>query len=462
MNKPEPEPHVIQLPSKNFKSKRVQLADQATEERKSDIRQSKKSFNRKWRQRKNDNWKKSKVTNDELEKKYMNGSAQKRISLPSNSYPNRWYSKQIEEAGIIATAAKRPGEDRGQFQRSFDTFMFGSRSVLQDPPIIKSGDYRLKYKSVQELIDSAAVSDKIYKYPVNDMTGTYQRSMTSAKLGASTTSSRFPLERRRISSMIPVLPNEKSQNHFIKPSSSIPESYEHSLINDDVFGKKRSVDSDNNYLPPSSSLSEDEEQFHIPKRARNESANQTESRNRVAGPISRLPPLPPSQVKALVSNSVDISNEPQILDNIMAQYRSKREKLLKDESKITEEQWSNKIALLDLPKAFITSTLQALQEKKCSRKVGVIIGQISKVHSTKQVLTLRDYTGEIKALVQDKVIRAYDSMLSRETILVLTNITFQYTEGLPPFITITLNNIYTLYVDEHNKIPGYGTNIHRN
>ncbi|CAI2187983.1 11617_t:CDS:2 [Funneliformis geosporum] len=57
----------------------------------------------------------------------------KSLTLPSKSYPNRWnnnYSKQINEAGIIATAAK------------------------------------------SQIIDSATVSDKFYKYPVNDMTGT--------------------------------------------------------------------------------------------------------------------------------------------------------------------------------------------------------------------------------------------------------------------------------------------------
>ncbi|CAI2199255.1 18810_t:CDS:2, partial [Funneliformis geosporum] len=113
-------------------------------------------------------------------------------------------------------------------------------------------------------------------------------------------------------------------------------------------------------------------------------------------------------------------------------------------------------------KTLIKSTLQALEEKKGSRNVRIIVGQISDVHSTKKVLTLRDHTGKIKALVQEKVIRAHDSMLSKETILVLTNITFQYSEGLPPFITITLNNIYMLYVDEHNKVLGYGANIHKN
>ncbi|CAI2169904.1 3627_t:CDS:2 [Funneliformis geosporum] len=472
MNEPEPEPYVIQLPSKKFKSKRVQLADQAAEERKHDIPQQKKTFNRKpyhkrtskWQQMKNSNWKKA--SNDELEKDTYDNPKKKRLTLPSKSYPNRWnnnYSKQIDKAGIIATAAKRPGEDRGQFQRSFDTFMFGSRSVLQDPPVIKSGDHRLKYKSVQELIDSATVSDKIYKYPVNDMTGTYQRSMTSAKLGVSSIS---PLERRRASSMVPVLPNEKSQKRFIKPtSSSIPGLYEptsmHSLFNDDTFGKEKSFDIDNDYFPNSSTSTEDIEQFNTLKMARNESANQMESRKRITGPINRLPFLPLSQVETLVSKSADISHKPQMLDNVMAQYRSKREKtLMKDESKITEEKWFNTIALLDLPKTLIKITLKALQEKKCSRKVEIIIGQISDVHSTKQVLTLRDHTGKIKALVQEKVIRAHDSMLSKETILVLTNITFQYSEGLPPFITITLNNIYMLYVNEHNKVLGYGANIH--
>ncbi|CAI2201005.1 8798_t:CDS:1, partial [Funneliformis geosporum] len=43
-------------------------------------------------------------------------------------------------------------------------------------------------------------------------------------------------------------------------------------------------------------------------------------------------------------------------------------------------------------KTLIKSTLQALQEKKGSRKVGIIVGQISDIHSTKKVLTLRDHT----------------------------------------------------------------------
>ncbi len=59
-------------------------------------------------------------------------------------------------------------------------------------------------------------------------------------------------------------------------------------------------------------------------------------------------------MEAIVSKAADISNESQILDNVMEQYRSKRsndsnnEKLLKIESDITEEQWFNMIALLDL------------------------------------------------------------------------------------------------------------------
>ncbi|CAI2171218.1 14401_t:CDS:2 [Funneliformis geosporum] len=304
MNEPEPESYVIQLPSKKFKSKRVQLADQAAEERKNDFPQPKKTFNRKpyhkrtpkWQQRKNSNWKKA--SNDELERDTDDNPQKKRLTLPSKSYPNRWnnnYSKQIDEAGIIATAAKRPVEDRSQ--RSFDTFMFGSRSVLQDPPVIKSGDHRFKYKSVQELIDSATVPNK---YPVNDMTGTYQRSMISARLGVGSTSLRSPLERRHASSMVPVLPNEESQKHFIKSTYfSIPELNEHtsmhSLFNDDTFGKEKSVDIDNDYFPHSSSSTEDIEQFNTLKRSRNESANQIESRKRIAGPISRLP-LPLSQV----------------------------------------------------------------------------------------------------------------------------------------------------------------------
>ncbi|CAI2172180.1 11598_t:CDS:2 [Funneliformis geosporum] len=140
---------VIQLPSKKFKSKRVQLADQAAEERNP---QPKKTFNRKpyhkrtskWQQRKNSNWKKA--SNDELEKDKDDNPKKKRLALPSKPYPNRWnnnYSKQIDEAGIIATVAKRPDEDRGQFQQPFDTIMFGSFSVLQDPPVIKSGDHSI-------------------------------------------------------------------------------------------------------------------------------------------------------------------------------------------------------------------------------------------------------------------------------------------------------------------------------
>ncbi|CAI2197610.1 19907_t:CDS:2, partial [Funneliformis geosporum] len=212
--------------------------------------------------------------------------------------------------------------------------------------------HRFKYKSVQELIDSATVPNKIYKYPVNDMTGTYQRSMISARLGVSSTSLR------------------KSKALHKTTYFSIPELYEptlmHFLFNDDTFGKEKLVDIDNDYFPHSSSSTEDIE---------NESASQIESRKRIA--ISRLP-------------------LPQLLENVMAQYRCKREKTLKDESKIIEEQWFNTIALLELPKTLIKSTLQALQG---SRKVGIIVGQISDVHSTKKVLTLRDHTGKIKAFI---------------------------------------------------------------
>src|SRR5687768_751783 len=44
-------------------------------------------------------------------------------------------------------------------------------------------------------------------------------------------------------------------------------------------------------------------------------------------------------------------------------------------------------------KEFPKNTMQALQEKSHSEKAGITIGQISNIHSTKKVLTLRDYTG---------------------------------------------------------------------
>jgi hypothetical protein len=44
-------------------------------------------------------------------------------------------------------------------------------------------------------------------------------------------------------------------------------------------------------------------------------------------------------------------------------------------------------------KEFIKNTMQILQERTHSEKVGITIGQISNIHSTKKVLTLRDYTG---------------------------------------------------------------------
>ncbi|POG61204.1 hypothetical protein GLOIN_2v722689 [Rhizophagus irregularis DAOM 181602=DAOM 197198] len=107
-------------------------------------------------------------------------------------------------------------------------------------------------------------------------------------------------------------------------------------------------------------------------------------------------------------------------------------------------------------KEFIKNTMKILQEKSHSEKVGITIGQISNIHSTKKVLTLKDYTGEIKALIQEKVIEAYRSMLCKNTILVLRNVTIQNSEGLPLFIAITFKNIYMIYVDEFNKVLGHG------
>jgi len=132
-------------------------------------------------------------------------------------------------------------------------------------------------------------------------------------------------------------------------------------------------------------------------------------------------------MEAIVSKAVEIPHESQILDHVMTQYRGKRsngsndEKLLKPELEITEEQWFNMIMPLDLRKyysncvvvkyytfyfyfyfcyiaemfmkEFIKNTMQTLQEKNHSEKVGITIGQINTVHSTKKVLTLRDYTG---------------------------------------------------------------------
>ncbi|RIA95884.1 hypothetical protein C1645_756255 [Glomus cerebriforme] len=167
--------------------------------------------------------------------------------------------------------------------------MFGNRSILPDPPIINSGDYRLKYKSVQELIDSAAVSDKIYKYPVNDMTGTYQRSMTSAKFGASSVASSSSISKAstlsglRTSSMVPVLQNQKIPKYSSKHSPIIPKpTSTRCLINN--FNSEKSTASDNEY-----SLSMDDyvTQGNVLKKARN---NQMELKQCVAGPISYLPP----------------------------------------------------------------------------------------------------------------------------------------------------------------------------
>src|SRR3954468_13724964 len=66
-------------------------------------------------------------------------------------------------------------------------------------------------------------------------------------------------------------------------------------------------------------------------------------------------------MKAIISKDAEISHEPQVLDHVMAQYRSKRsngsnsdEKLLKNESGITEEQWFNIITPLDLRQCYIS------------------------------------------------------------------------------------------------------------
>ncbi|RGB24191.1 hypothetical protein C1646_676552 [Rhizophagus diaphanus] len=450
MYEPKPEPYVIHLPSRKFVSKSVRLADQkAAEEGKIDLPKSKKTTNKKsynkksyyqkkqnWRQKKSNNWKKT--SDDEPEKDITNDKPQKRLSLPSKSYSNRWngnhnFYKQIEEAGVIATPAKKPGEDRGPFQRSFDTFMFGNRSILPGPPAINSEDSRLKYKSFKELSDSAVVSDKIYKYPVNDMTGTYQRSMTNARFGvasSSSTSEASISSRLKAPSMVPVLKNRRISNS--NQSSFVPDLFNptstHSL-NDDIFYSEDSAvnDSDSSLRP--SILMEDRVTLdNNLKRIRDEPFNQMELKRSVAGPISCLPDLPPSRMEAIVSKTAEIPHESQILDHVMIQYRGKLSKGsndVKNETTITEEQWFNMITLLDLPemfmKEFIKNTMKILQEKSHSEKVGITIGQIKNIHSTKKVLTLRDYTGEIKALIQEKVIEAYRSMLCKNTILVLRN-----------------------------------------
>ncbi|PKK80359.1 hypothetical protein RhiirC2_841825 [Rhizophagus irregularis] len=497
MYEPKPEPYVIHLPSRKFVSKSVRLADQkAAEEGKIDLPKSKKtsnknSYNKKsyyqkkqnWRQKKSNNWKKT--SDDEPEKDV---TPQKRLSLPSKSYSNRWngnhnFYKQIEEAGIIATPAKKPGEDRGPFQRSFDTFMFGNRSILPDPPAINSGDSRLKYKSFKELGDSAVVSDKIYKYPVNDMTGTYQRSMTNARFGvasSSSTSEASISSRLQAPSMVPVLKNRRISDS--NQSSFVPDLFNststHSL-NNDIFYSENSAVNDNDSSLRSSILMEDRVTLdNNLKRIRDEPFNQMELKRSVAGPISCLPDLPPSRLEAIVSKNAEIPHESQILDHVMTQYRGKLSKGsndVKNETTITEEQWFNMITLLDLRKyyancivaklnitpemfmkEFIKNTMKILQEKSHSEKVGITIGQISNIHSTKKVLTLKDYTGEIKALIQEKVIEAYRSMLCKNTILVLRNVTIQNSEGLPLFIAITFKNIYMIYVDEFNKVLGHG------
>ncbi|GBC10511.1 hypothetical protein RclHR1_00970012 [Rhizophagus clarus] len=475
MNEPEPEPYVIHLPSRKFASKSVKLANQkAAEEGKIDLPKSPKSkdtYNKKsyyqrtqkWRQKKSNNWKKT--SDDEQEKDVTNDKPQKRLSLPSKSYSNRWngqhnFSKQIEDSGIIATPTKKPGEDRGPFQRSFDTFMFGNRSILPDPPVINSRDSRLKYKSFKELSDSAAVSDKIYKYPVNNMIGTYQRSMTNARFGSLASSSSIPQasisSKLHASSMVPVLQNKKipNQSSFVPDLSTRP-------LNNDIFG---SEDNYNNHSSRPSILMEGcVTQGKNLKRIRDESFSQTELKQSIAGPISCLPNLPSSRIEAIVSKTAIIPHESQILDHVMTQYRGKLSNGsndVKNESTITEEQWFNMITLLDLPemfmKEFIKNTMKILQERNHSEKVGITIGQI-KINNYK-CMTNNYYIieGEIKALIQEKVIKSYNSMLCKGTILVLRNVTIQNSEGLPPFIAVTLNNIYMLYVDENNKVLGYG------
>jgi hypothetical protein len=299
MNEPELEPYVVHLPSRKFVSKSVRLANQkAAEEGKIDSPKSKKTYddnkksyyyqkNSKWRQNKSNNWKKtSNDEHDESEKDVINNKPQKRLTLSSKSYSNRWNGqhnnilKQIEEAGIIATPAKKPGVDRGPFQRSFDTFMFGNRSILPDPSVINSGDSRLKYKSFKELSDSTTVSDKIYKYPVNDMTGTYQRSMTNARFGASSSISEASISSRlRTPTMVPVLKNQK-----------IPKCSSTRSLNNNVFGSEESVTNDNN-SSPHPLMEGSVTRVKNLRRIRDESFNQMELKQSVAGPISCLPDL---------------------------------------------------------------------------------------------------------------------------------------------------------------------------
>lgn len=42
---------------------------------------------------------------------------------------------------------------------------------------------------------------------------------------------------------------------------------------------------------------------------------------------------------------------------------------------------------------------------------------------------------------------------------IFIKVTIQNSEGLPLFIAITLSNIYMIYVDESNKVLGYGAKV---
>ncbi|CAG8561948.1 3400_t:CDS:2 [Acaulospora colombiana] len=300
-------------------------------------------------------------------------------------------------------AQHRPGR-LGGFQRSLARSQFGAKSIgpANEEPISSSKSNRISKKS------NESISMKC---------GGFQRTLKDYQFGTNSNTRKINSnkvdqvdKRKRMASVgrIKIISSRVQKNQ--SPSASDSDAY----------------DSSRN---PSR------------KRIRPES----EMDNNIPGPIGHLPPMTGSR-----ENAFSI-----VMENCCNQSSMHPEPL--KFSRISEDEW---IAVLDtvfLPEEManesIKYTISAIHQMvDYKKRIPVTIGRVAKFDSTKRIITVEDCTGEIQAVIHEKVLLVYGHQLKIGAIIVLTNLAFLRVEG-NNYLNITLANIHWVSGSDQNDTP---------
>ncbi|CAG8497979.1 12255_t:CDS:2 [Acaulospora morrowiae] len=334
-------------------------------------------------------------------------------------------------------------ESVGSFQRSLSNFMFCNRSVVASPTPKKFIPHTLQHYEREKSITGEEES----RYRPGRLGG-FQRSLICSQIGV------------------------QSIKPSVGDSSSSPKSDKFKYgrfqrtLKDFQFGSGACTQKTDSNNAPARSMN-----IVTLRRRKNESPSTTDASdsstpissrdlrtnssfkrirreidkgvvvNKIPGPIEYLPPMDLDQVRA----------HEQTLDNVMKNYYDQDSTHSKspepiEHSHISEEEWISVLDTVFLPEEManesIKYTISAIHQMVDYRKrIPVTIGRIAKFDSNKRIVTIEDFTGEIKAIFHEKVLSVYEQQLRIGTMIVLINLAFLRVEG-NNYLNVTLANIH--------------------